>query len=160
MFLAGFSDAILRFIAERGDGPGAVAYVNGIDRSMQLEQQLLKRQAEKSKRLRKSTIKPVVFKKRCLLRSTSTSVPAPAIVEDASPGEDQIPPGLCHLPTAAGEFRTVRVFISSTFRDTQGERDVLTKLVFPELRRRARQLKLHVREVSCQDHARARHTRD
>ena len=34
--------------------------------------------------------------------------------------------------------RTVRVFISSTFRDFGEERDLLMKLVFPELRRRVR----------------------
>lgn len=31
-------------------------------------------------------------------------------------------------------WRTIRVFISSTFRDMHGERDLLTKYVFPELR--------------------------
>ena len=34
--------------------------------------------------------------------------------------------------------RIVRVFISSTFRDFNDERDILAKFVFPELRRRAR----------------------
>ena len=38
--------------------------------------------------------------------------------------------------------RLVRVFISSTFRDMQEERDVLTKFVFPELRRRCRERKV------------------
>ena len=32
--------------------------------------------------------------------------------------------------------RTVRVFVSSTFRDMQRERDELAKLVFPQLRKR------------------------
>ena len=32
--------------------------------------------------------------------------------------------------------RVIRVFISSTFRDMMGERDVLVKKVFPELRRK------------------------
>ena len=31
-------------------------------------------------------------------------------------------------------WRCVRVFISSTFRDTHGERDILTRKVFPRLR--------------------------
>ena len=31
-------------------------------------------------------------------------------------------------------WKTIRVFISSTFRDMHGERDLLTKYVFPELR--------------------------
>ena len=35
--------------------------------------------------------------------------------------------------------RTMRVFVSSTFRDMQGEREELVKRVFPELRRRCEQ---------------------
>lgn len=31
-------------------------------------------------------------------------------------------------------WRTARVFISSTFRDMHGERDLLTRFIFPELR--------------------------
>src|SRR3954468_12792115 len=38
--------------------------------------------------------------------------------------------------TMAGTWRTARVFISSTFRDMQAERDHLVKVVFPELRER------------------------
>ncbi|TSK49623.1 Telomerase protein component 1 [Bagarius yarrelli] len=44
-------------------------------------------------------------------------------------------------------WRGVRVFISSTFRDMHGERDVLIRSVFPELRRRAAALCLHLQEV-------------
>ena len=40
--------------------------------------------------------------------------------------------------TGSGE-RTARVFVSSTFRDMQEERDLLAKQVFPELRRRCRE---------------------
>ena len=32
-------------------------------------------------------------------------------------------------------WRTIRVFISSTFRDMQKERDVLVKRIFPQLRK-------------------------
>ena len=35
-------------------------------------------------------------------------------------------------------WRTVRVFISSTFRDMHAERDHLVRLVFPELKERCR----------------------
>lgn len=35
--------------------------------------------------------------------------------------------------------RTIRVFISSTFRDMHAERDVLNRVVFPELRKRCQQ---------------------
>jgi telomerase protein component 1 len=47
----------------------------------------------------------------------------------------------------AGGWRSVRVFISSTFRDMHGERDLLTRFIFPELRKRARRLRIHIYEV-------------
>jgi len=36
----------------------------------------------------------------------------------------------------AQSWKTVRIFISSTFRDMHAERDHLVKVVFPELRER------------------------
>ena len=36
----------------------------------------------------------------------------------------------------AGNWQTVRVFVSSTFRDMHAERDHLVKVVFPALRER------------------------
>lgn len=44
-------------------------------------------------------------------------------------------------------WRTARVFISSTFRDMHGERDLLTRFVFPELKARAEKLFVNVYEV-------------
>ena len=44
-------------------------------------------------------------------------------------------------------WRTVRVFISSTFRDMHTERDQLVKYVFPALRERCRKLHLHLVDV-------------
>jgi telomerase protein component 1 len=41
----------------------------------------------------------------------------------------------------------VRVFISSPFRDMHGERDLLGRYVFPELRERARKLRINLVEV-------------
>lgn len=43
--------------------------------------------------------------------------------------------------------RTVRIFISSTFRDMHAERDLLVREVFPELRRRCRPLNIDVVDV-------------
>ena len=43
--------------------------------------------------------------------------------------------------------RTVRVFVSSTFRDMQAERDHLVKVVFPELRNRCRQRQVEFVEI-------------
>ena len=37
----------------------------------------------------------------------------------------------------AASWKTVRVFISSTFRDMQAERDHLVRFVFPKLREEA-----------------------
>jgi phage terminase small subunit len=34
-----------------------------------------------------------------------------------------------------GQYRQIRVFISSTFRDMQADRDELVKRVFPQLRK-------------------------
>lgn len=42
-------------------------------------------------------------------------------------------------------WRTVRVFVSSTFRDMQAERDHLVRVVFPELKERCR--KRHVQLI-------------
>lgn len=41
-------------------------------------------------------------------------------------------------------WKTIRVFISSTFRDMHAERDHLVKVVFPELRERMAQRHLHL----------------
>lgn len=50
-------------------------------------------------------------------------------------------------PAMATQQRIVRVFISSTFRDMQEERDMLVKKVFPELRRRCRERGVEFVEV-------------
>src|SRR5579863_4159112 len=50
-------------------------------------------------------------------------------------------------PTLKTQDRIVRIFISSTFRDMQGERDRLVKFVFPELRRRCRERGVEFVEV-------------
>ncbi|XP_066518169.1 telomerase protein component 1-like [Hoplias malabaricus] len=51
------------------------------------------------------------------------------------------------LQTPKLRWRGVRVFISSTFRDMNSERDVLVRSVFPELRRRAAPHCLYLQEV-------------
>lgn len=44
-------------------------------------------------------------------------------------------------------WRTVRVFISSTFRDMHAERDHLVRIVFPELKERCRQRHVQLIDV-------------
>jgi hypothetical protein len=47
----------------------------------------------------------------------------------------------------AGGWKTARVFVSSTFLDMHGERDVLVHKVIPELRQRCKKRKVHLYEV-------------
>jgi len=47
----------------------------------------------------------------------------------------------------SSQSRTVRVFLSSTFRDFVEERDLLVKKVFPELRRRCRERQVELIDV-------------
>ncbi len=49
----------------------------------------------------------------------------------------------------AGKWRTVRIFISSTFRDMHAERDQLVKVVFPALRDMARRSSRAFRNCRC-----------
>ena len=44
-------------------------------------------------------------------------------------------------------WNTIRIFISSTFRDMHAERDHLVKVVFPELRERCAKRRLHLIDV-------------
>src|SRR5437763_8916734 len=46
-----------------------------------------------------------------------------------------------------GIWKTVRVFISSTFRDMHAERDHLVKVVFPALRERLEKHRVHLIDV-------------
>ena len=45
------------------------------------------------------------------------------------------------------QFRTVRIFLSSTFRDFAEERDLLVRKVFPELRRKCRERQVELVDV-------------
>ena len=44
-------------------------------------------------------------------------------------------------------WRTVRIFISSTFRDMQAERDYLVKFVFPKLREQLEPYRFHLIDI-------------
>ncbi|KAG9331111.1 hypothetical protein JZ751_020245, partial [Albula glossodonta] len=103
--LHGFSEQILRFVAERGSSR-LLDHVEHIDKLHH--------------------------------------IPPP---EDAKQQANQST-AICSLPPAPKQrWRAVRVFISSTFRDMHGERDVLVRSVFPELRRRAAPHCLYLQEV-------------
>ncbi|XP_072359927.1 telomerase protein component 1-like [Scyliorhinus torazame] len=65
--------------------------------------------------------------------------PSPKAVEPTGLGPLLLTPKL--------RWRTVRVFVSSTFRDMRSERDLLVRSVFPELRARAARHFVRVQEV-------------
>ena len=56
------------------------------------------------------------------------------------------PPSITTQPMTA-TWKTVRVFISSTFRDMQSERDWLVRFVFPKLRQELLQRRIHLVDV-------------
>lgn len=103
IFLSGFSDSILQFIAERGND-GQLLHVENIDNAHNLNEV-------------------------AQVKNESQSIIEPSKLSDKSP-----------LTTLVPHWRTVRVFISSTFKDMHAERDLLTRYVFPELRQRAKSL--------------------
>ena len=112
IYLAGYSEQILQFIAERGDS-GQLTYVDNIDKAYNL--------------------KPLKL---------------PALLGDSSTQPLTLGPEKALMAaTQQQRWRTVRVFISSTFRDMHGERDLLTRFVFPELRARAHARQIQVYEV-------------
>ncbi|XP_077865627.1 telomerase protein component 1-like, partial [Saccoglossus kowalevskii] len=115
VYITGYSDQILSYIAQRGD-TGQLAHVDKIDEAYNLR-----------------AIKTAGIGK--LLQSDT---PAPKMESLERP-----------LPviSTAPRWRTARVFISSTFRDMHGERDLLTRFVFPELRARAKKHFINVYEV-------------
>ena len=115
IYLAGYSDQILRFIAERGDS-GQLTYVDNIDKAYNLKQQ------PQSALLAHGHGPP---------SSSSSLMPEKALLASYQ----------------RQKWRTVRVFISSTFRDMHGERDLLTRFVFPELRARAHSKQIQLYEV-------------
>ena len=51
------------------------------------------------------------------------------------------------LSQPAQQWRRVKIFISSTFVDMHGERDLINRFVIPELKRRARQVKVDLSVV-------------
>uniref|UniRef100_A0A7S4G7Z1 TROVE domain-containing protein n=1 Tax=Eutreptiella gymnastica TaxID=73025 RepID=A0A7S4G7Z1_9EUGL len=109
--LTGFSDSILRFVAERGEGQ-----LEYIDRIKEVK-----------------GLKGHISYENGLSAVNTMTTDAPAVQT------------LVKTP----DWQTLRVFISSTFRDMHGERAALTQRVFPALRRRLMQqgIRCHIVEV-------------
>lgn len=51
------------------------------------------------------------------------------------------------IPAPASKWKTLKVFISSTFRDMHSERDILTRTVFPLLRTKLSDYLINVHEI-------------
>ncbi|XP_055874450.1 telomerase protein component 1-like isoform X1 [Biomphalaria glabrata] len=111
VYISGYSDSILRFIAERGDA-AMVNHVDRIDAAYQLVQ------------MSKCKVKQQEDKPLVLPRANTFQLTPP-------------------IPS----WRTIRVFISSTFRDMHGERDLLTRFIFPELRSLFQKRFINIHEV-------------
>ncbi|XP_033107315.1 telomerase protein component 1-like [Anneissia japonica] len=114
IFIAGYSDQILRFIAERGSS-SQLTHVENIDKAQKLVPEQEAAVAKAASKMAPST-------------ETQNPITIPAVIK-------------------APRWRTARVFISSTFNDMHGERDILTRFVFPELRARAKKHYINVYEV-------------
>lgn len=109
IYITGFSDAILRFIAERGEG-GQLLHVENIDDFFKLK-------------------------------------PLPITMESSKPARTVQVERPLPIPSNTPSWRTFKVFISSTFRDMHGERDILTRYVFPELRALGKKHFINIYEV-------------
>lgn len=118
ILITGFSDSILRFIAERGDN-NQLRYVENVDVAKKLV-------AHSSAKI------PAHLKELDKLKTTQEEMES--IIEESQ----------LH---SSGRWQTARIFISSTFLDMHAERDVLTRHVFPELRERCKKRRINVVEV-------------
>eukprot|EP00727_Mastigamoeba_balamuthi_P007200 m51a1_g310 hypothetical protein (2394) ;mRNA; f:402502-410085 len=138
VLVSGFSDAILRFVAERGDA-AQLQHVEHIDVARALP-----------------PLPPAAL--ACCSPLYARLDGAPPIVDDGDGDarmrdtEPQSAAGASAGPVApvigAGPaWRVCRVFISSTFADMHGERDLLVRKVFPELRERCAARRVALREV-------------
>ncbi|XP_021378535.1 telomerase protein component 1-like [Mizuhopecten yessoensis] len=110
IYISGYSDQILRFIAERGEG-GQLRHVEKIDEAFDL---------------------------RPMPTTSADRGNKPKLVNPAKP---------LAVVSNSPSWKTIRVFISSTFRDMHGERDILTRNIFPELRALAKKHFINVYEV-------------
>jgi len=123
IMISGFSEQILRFIAERG-GDGQLQYVENIDEAKGINAKL---------EAKKKAMNPDPSPWWKWLGTLADPVQAKPVY-----------PNLLSNPRP---WRDIRVFISSTFLDMHGERDVLTRLVFPELRSLCKKRRINLVEV-------------
>lgn len=173
VLISGFSDAILRFVAERGDG-NQLDYIQSIDVVKDLDRLTAKLDNRFNRRKIESQtstfwsfmdkvqtckhegcgqkVKQELIDKH-IEQCDFRLVPCP---EEGC--EESVPANQLELHRMACLFRdmakgdakkwrTVRVFVSSTFRDMHGERDVLSRFVFPEIKEFCKKRHIHFFDV-------------
>ena len=132
VYISGFSDSILRFIAERGD-TDQLQYVENIDVARKLRnpntpKEITQSHLEELDKLNSNDNSTNNYKRNNKNKQENK--------KEEEMDEYKVP-----------EWKTARIFISSTFLDMHGERDVLTRYVFPELRERCKKHLIHLAEV-------------
>lgn len=113
--IAGYSDAILRFIADRGEGVALVTYVDRIDSAYTLQEKLDAAEQHTGRKKKLLTQTPTHTATSHTTHTTGSLLAAKAQANDAAPTAvlhtQSIVPGLQNKT-----WKTARVFISSTFR--------------------------------------------
>jgi len=172
ILISGFSDAILRYIAERGDS-NQLHYIEHIDKEKNIKNPVPKPAAPKlslhsystsSNPFRARVRQPFSFSKgkKSFFDDDEDDKAAQekAAQEEAlrKKAEEEAEEREVEekerrrveeqvKKVRSGKWTAVRVFVSSTFRDMHGERDYLVRKVFPELRERCRKRRLHFYDV-------------
>jgi telomerase protein component 1 len=163
VMIAGFSDAILRFVAQRGDST-QTQHVDNIGRSRSTLSKAATRAAklngtapgagagDAGLALALNSVYNAAHEDDPDVRKTKAARTADVFNDDgavlSAPASAQTRAERAQRQHAEQcAWREARVFLSSTFIDMQGERDALTHVVFPELRRRAAALRVRVTEI-------------
>lgn len=119
--ISGFSDSILRFVAERGN-QGQLVHVDNIHTAYDLPE--------------------LKWKKKTMTAEEESEL---SRLEQRLSLVER--PNRLKLIVPAREWRTVKVFISSTFRDMHAERDLLARTIFPLLRSKLAAYFINVYEI-------------
>jgi telomerase protein component 1 len=109
--ISGFSDSILRFVAERGN-QGQLIHIENIDKSYDLTE----------------------------IKQNNHNIIQKQIIQQVERPKLKI-----NIPI--DQWKTVKVFISSTFLDMHAERDILTKTIFPMLRAKLSHLMINIYDI-------------
>eukprot|EP00755_Sulcionema_specki_P012176 Sspe_Gene.8259::Locus_2820_Transcript_2_2_Confidence_0.600_Length_6861::g.8259::m.8259/K11127/TEP1; telomerase protein component 1 len=159
----GFSDSILRFVAERGGGQ--LAYVERIDEVKKVSKE--KVSFESLATIEEGSSSEGLTSSGGTATSSTTSATSTSstsedmecdsesstsytegtgtgcrdtemedtTAETSEDGHEEETVTRSLVPVSRGGWRTIRVFISSTFLDMEAERDIISTRVFPTLRR-------------------------